>query len=130
MTGGSVSKGTGALARAEALRELERKQILLKQQAEEAERRLRSAQESLAACADVRKQMEQKCAQAQSDEVRITTVLAQHGALLDNMQRRDEALTRERDGLAKARTEYERTIAEKREALRLGQEQAAKLQAA
>ena len=109
MTGGSVSKGTGALARAEALRELERKQILLKQQAEEAERRLRSAQESLAACADVRKQMEQKCAQAQSDEVRITTVLAQHGALLDNMQRRDEALTRERDGLAKARTEYERT---------------------
>ena len=130
MTGGSVSKGTGALARAEALRELERKQILLKQQAEEAERRLRSAQESLAACADVRRQMEQKCAQAQSDEVRITTVLAQHGALLDNMQRRDEALTRERDGLAKARTEYERTIAEKREALRLGQEQAAKLQAA
>ncbi len=130
MTGGSVSKGTGALARAEALRELERKQILLKQQAEEAERRLRSAQESLAACADVRKQMEQKCAQAQSDEVRITTVLAQHGALLDNMQRRDEALTRERDGLAKARTEYERTIAEKREMLRLGQEQAAKLQAA
>lgn len=130
MTGGSVSKGTGALARAEALRELERKQILLKQQAEEAERRLRSAQESLAACADVRKQMEQKCAQAQSDEVRITTVLAQHGALLDNMQRRDEALTCERNGLAKARTEYERTIAEKREMLRLGQEQAAKLQAA
>ncbi len=130
MTGGSVSKGTGALARAETLRELERKQILLKQQTEEAECRLRSAQEALAACLDVRKQMEQKCAQAQSDEVRLTTILAQHSALLENMQRRCETLTHERDGLAKARTEYERTIAEKRETLRLGQEQIAKLQAA
>ncbi|MGM9613567.1 MAG: chromosome segregation protein SMC [Butyricicoccus sp.] len=121
MTGGSVSKTTGALARAGTLRELETKRNTLLRQVEEVERALSAAKEEAAALEYERKVIEAERAQAQEEQARLTAMLAQHSALLESVRQRHDALTLERDNLAEAKAEYERTIAEKGEALRQGQ---------
>ena len=129
MTGGSVSKTTGALARAGTLRELEDRRASLLQRFADAERALAAAREEAAALEYDRKVIEAEQADAQQEEARLTAMLAQHGALLDSVRQRHDALLLERDNLAQARAEYERTIAEKSEALRRGKQRAQALEA-
>lgn len=123
MTGGSVSKTTGTLARAGTLRNLEDKREALRKETEDAAHALAAAKEEAAALEYDRKAIEAERARAQEDEARLTAMLAQHSALLDSVRQRHAALQLERGSLAEAKAGYERTIAEKGEALRQGQAQ-------
>lgn len=129
MTGGSVSKTTGTLARAGTLRTLEStRETLLRQTAQE-ERALETAKEEAARAAAERRELEGACARQQEDEARLVAVLAQHQVLLDSVTARYDTLSLERDNLAQAKEEYKRTIAEKGAALAAGRKRLAALEA-
>lgn len=117
MTGGSASKSTGVLARAAKLRTLEEQQRTLNAQREQAEAALASARHELAALDFDSKAIDAERVRAQEDHTRLTAVLGQRAALLDNLRQRHDALVLERDDLAAARTRYEQTAAQKTEAL-------------
>ncbi|MBQ8586227.1 MAG: chromosome segregation protein SMC [Butyricicoccus sp.] len=118
MTGGSVSKSTGVLARASKLAALREQQQTQERRRREAEERLTAAKEELAALEYDAKVIDDVRARAQEEEARLTAVLSQHGALLDAMRTRCESLRLERDDLAHARRQYEETIARLDAALR------------
>ena len=95
-------------------------QSLLRKETEDAAHALAAAKEEAAALEYDRKAIEAERARAQEDEARLTAMLAQHSALLDSVRQRHAALQLERGSLAEAKAGYERTIAEKGEALRQG----------
>ena len=82
MTGGSVSKTTGTLARAGTLRNLEDKREALRKETEDAAHALAAAKEEAAALEYDRKAIEAERARAQEDEARLTAMLAQHLSLI------------------------------------------------
>ena len=110
MTGGSVSKSTGVLARASKLAALREQFAAGERRRREAEERLSAAREELAALEYDAKVIEDRRARAQEEETRLTAVLSQHDMLLDAMRIRCDGLRLERDDLAHARKQYEETI--------------------
>ena len=110
MTGGSVSKSTGVLARASKLAALREQFEAGERRRREAEERLSAAREELAALEYDAKIIEDLRARAQAEETRLTAVLSQHDMLLDTMRIRVDGLRLERDDLAHARKQYEETI--------------------
>lgn len=112
MTGGSVPKGTGALARAGKLRELEERQKALEQRKAEADRAFAAAKSEASALEYDSKAIEAERARAQEDEARLRASVSQHGALVESLRAQYEGLTLERENLAEARAGYERSIAE------------------
>lgn len=122
MTGGSVSKGTGALARAGKLRELEGRQKELEKKKTDAEQAFAAAKSELAALDYDVKAIEAERARAQEDEARLRASVSQHGALVDSLRAQYEGLTLERDNLAEAKAGYQRAIEENTAALAAQQE--------
>lgn len=110
MTGGSVSKSTGVLARAAQLRALEEKEKREQTARTRAETALKAAKEEFAALAYDCKAMEAERARAQEEEARLTAVVSQHGALVESLRARHTGLMLERDNLAEARRQYEQSV--------------------
>lgn len=117
MTGGSVSKGTGALARAGKLKELEARQTELERRKGEAEQAFAAAKSELAALDYDLKAIEAERARAQEDEARLRALVSQHGALVESLRAQYEGLTLERDNLSEAKAGYQRAIEESAAAL-------------
>ena len=111
MTGGSVSKSTGVLARASKLAALREQQAGQENRRRETAERLKAAKEELAALDYDASVIEAERARAQEEDARLTAVLSQHQSLLDSMRTRRDALALERDDLSNARRQYEETIA-------------------
>ncbi len=117
MTGGSVSKGTGALARAGKLRELEARLKQLENQNHQTETALAAAKRELAALDYDIKAIEAERARAQEDAARLSASVSQHQALVDSLQSQYEGLALERDSLEEAKVAYLRTVDETADAL-------------
>ncbi len=128
MTGGSVSKTSGALARTETLHRLTAQRETLQAKVGQAQLDLIHAKEAAAALENDQKVLQAQAAQTQEEETRLTAMLAQHGALLDSVRARRDALQLERDNLAEAKQTYEDTIAQKRAALQAGKQQMQRLE--
>lgn len=118
MTGGSVSKGTGALARAGKLRELEERQKRLEAEKETVEKAFAAAKSELAALDYDVKAIEAERARAQEDEARLTALVTEHGALVESLRTQYEGLALERDNLEEAKSGCRRTVEEAAAALR------------
>ena len=112
MTGGSASRGTGALARASRLRAAQEQAKALEKQKQEAERAFHAAKEELAALEYDLKAIEAERARAAQEEAGLRASVSQHGALLESLQTQYDGLVLERDNLAAARQRYQETIAQ------------------
>ncbi len=112
MTGGSASRGTGALARAGRLRAAQEQAKVLEKQKQEAERAFHAAKEELAALDYDLKAIEAERARAAQEEAGLRASVSQHGALLESLQSQYDGLVLERDNLAAARQRYQETIAQ------------------
>lgn len=112
MTGGSASRGTGALARASRLRAAQEQAKALEKQKQEAERAFHAAKEELAALDYDLKAIEAERARAAQEEAGLRASVSQHGALLESLQTQYDGLVLERDNLAAARQRYQETIAQ------------------
>ena len=110
MTGGSVSRGTGALARAGKLRAAQEQVKTLETRRAEAERALHQAKEEFAALDYDLKAIEAERIRAEQDEAGLRASVSQHGALLDSLQHQYDGLVLERDNLAAAKQQYADTI--------------------
>ena len=111
MTGGSVSRGTGALARAGKLQALQEQEKTLRQHKQQAETAFQTAREELAALDYDLKAIEAERSRAEQDEAGLRASVAQHGALVDSLQTQFDGLVLERDNLAEAKAQYQQTIA-------------------
>ena len=111
MTGGSASRGTGALARAGRLRAAQEQAKTLAAQHKAAEQAFHAAREELAALDYDLKAIEAERIRAEQDEAGLRASVTQHGALLDSLQHQYDGLLLERDNLAAAGQQYQDTIA-------------------
>ncbi|MDO5142126.1 MAG: chromosome segregation protein SMC [Eubacteriales bacterium] len=123
MTGGSASRGTGALARAARLRAAQAQVDTLQTRREQAAQALQAAKEEFAALDYDLKAIEAERARAAQQQAGLRASVTQHGALVDSLQRQYDARVLERDDLAAAGQQYRDTIA------RCGAQQAAVQQA-
>lgn len=110
MTGGSASKSTGVLARAAKLRTLQEQKKSLEQQVSAAADALQAAKRELSALDFDLKAIESQRIRAQEERVRLTAVVEQHSAFVENLRQRSNALMLERDNLSAARAQYEAKI--------------------
>ncbi|MDY3618581.1 chromosome segregation protein SMC [Agathobaculum sp.] len=111
MTGGSASRGTGALARAGKLKAMREQVSELEQKQQQAERDCLAAKEELAALDYDLKAIEAERARAEQDEAGLRASVSQHGALLESLTVQFDGLTLERDNLSAAKQQYLDTIA-------------------
>ena len=111
MTGGSASRGTGALARAGKLRAAEEQVQTLETRQRDAEQAFRTAKEELAALDYDLKAIEAERVRAAQEEAGLRASVEQHRALLDSLQHRYDGLALEQSDLAAAKERYEQTIA-------------------
>lgn len=112
MTGGSMSKSTGVLARESQLHTLEAKAKELEQTRQQAEQAVHTAKSELAAVEYDRRAIEGERANQQQEHTRLQTVVAQRGAKVDSLRTRLEGFRLERDNLDAARAQYEQAIAD------------------
>ena len=112
MTGGSVSRGTGALARAGRLKAQREQLTALEQQKQRVEAAYHAAKEELAALDYDLKAIEAERTRAQAQEAGLTASVTQHHALVESLKLQYEGLTLERDNLAAAKQQYLDTIAQ------------------
>lgn len=111
MTGGSLSRGTGALARASKLAALRERLSVLESDKNKAEAACREAKEELAALDYDLKAIEAERTRAQEQEAGLQASVTQHRALLESLELQHKGLTLERDNLAAAGQQYRDTIA-------------------
>ena len=112
MTGGSMSKSTGVLARESQLHTLEAKAKELEHTRRQAEQAVHTAKSELAAVEYDRRAIEGERANQQQEHTRLQTVVAQRGAKVDSLRTRLEGFRLERDNLDAARAQYEQAIAD------------------
>ena len=112
MTGGSASRGTGALARAGRLKEAEAQARRCEAAQMEAERAFREAKEELAALDYDLKAIEAENRRAAEEQAGLAASAAQHRALVDSLQSAYDGLLLERDNLAAAKQRYADTLAD------------------
>ena len=110
MTGGSASRGTGALARAGRLRDAQEQVKILEVRRAEAEEDFRSAKDELAALDYDLKAIEAERIRAEQSEAGLRASVSQHGLLLESLQLQYDNLVLERDNLAAAKQQYQDTI--------------------
>lgn len=110
MTGGSASRGTGALARAAKLRAAQEQVRMLESQAEQTDARWRTAKEELAALDYDLKAIEAERSRAAQEEVGLRAAVQQHAALVESVRQQHDGLALERENLSAAREQYEQTI--------------------
>ena len=111
MTGGSASRGTGALARAGRLKAAQEQVKTLEARKDEAEQSFHAAKEELAALDYDLKAIEAERIRAEQDEAGLRASVSQHGLLLESLQHQYDGLVLERDNLAAAKQQYQDTIA-------------------
>ena len=110
MTGGSASRGTGALARAGKLRAAQEQVKTCETRRAEADTAFHNAREELAALDYDLKAIEAERRRAEQSEAGLRASVTQHGALLESLQLQYDGLVLERDNLAGARQNYQDTI--------------------
>ena len=110
MTGGSASRGTGALARAGKLRAAQEQVKNCETRRAEADTAFHNAREELAALDYDLKAIEAERRRAEQSEAGLRASVTQHGALLESLQLQYDGLVLERDNLAGARQNYQDTI--------------------
>lgn len=111
MTGGSVSRGTGALARAAALRAAQEQIQMLGAEREKTAQAYQAAKAALAALEYDVKAIDAERARAEQDDAALRAAVQQHQALLDSLQRQADGLTREQDSLDAVGERCRETIA-------------------
>lgn len=111
MTGGSASRGTGALARAGRLKAAQEQVRKLEQQQAWAEADCRAAKEEYAALSYDLKAIEAERSRAAQEEAGLRASVAQHRMLLDSLQHQHDGLLLERENLAAAKQQYTDAIA-------------------
>ena len=112
MTGGSASRGTGALARAGRLKAAQEQVKQLEETRAQADRAFHDAKEEYAALEYDLKAIEAERIRAEQDEAGLRASVSQHRVLLDSLQHQYDGLVLERDNLAKAKQQYEDAIAQ------------------
>lgn len=112
MTGGSVSKSTGVLARESQLHALEAREKQLQAEQQQAEQAVHDAKQELAAVAYDRRTIEGERTERQQEYTRLQALTAQDTAKTDSLRARCIGLTLERDNLDAARAQYEGAIAD------------------
>ncbi|WP_125114932.1 chromosome segregation protein SMC [Agathobaculum sp. Marseille-P7918] len=112
MTGGSASRGTGALARAGRLKAAEAQAKKLEQTRAQAETAFHAAKEEYAALEYDLKAIEAERIRAEQDEAGLRASVSQHRVLLDSLQHQYDGLVLERDNLAAAKQQYADAIAQ------------------
>ena len=111
MTGGSASRGTGALARAGRLKAAEAQVQTLEQKRVQAEAAFHEAKEEYAALEYDLKAIEAERIRAEQDEAGLRASVSQHRVLLDSVQHQYDGLLLERDNLAAAKQQYADAVA-------------------
>lgn len=111
MTGGSASRGTGALARAGRLKAAEAQVQKLEQKRAQAETAFHEAKEEYAALEYDLKAIEAERIRAEQDEAGLRASVSQHRVLLDSLQHQYDGLLLERDNLAAAKQQYADAVA-------------------
>lgn len=112
MTGGSASRGTGALARAAKLKQEEEQLHRLTLEQSRAAARYEEAEQELAALDQDRKTIESEQIQAGQTAAALQAALEQHGALLESMEQQYAALQQEHDSLSREHERYQAAITE------------------
>ncbi len=112
MTGGSASRGTGALARAGRLKAAQEQVKKLEETRAQADRAFHDAKEEYAALEYDLKAIEAERIRAEQDEAGLRASVSQHRVLLDSLQHQYDGLVLERDNLAEAKQQYEDAIAQ------------------
>ena len=129
MTGGSVSKSTGVLARASQLHTLEEQAQTLAAQQQQAEQSLQAAKHELAAVQYDQRALETERTRNQEQMSELQAQVARLGAQADSLRTRHEGLLLEQQNLDAARAQYEQTIAAATERLNTCQQEEAAVQA-
>lgn len=111
MTGGSASRGTGALARAGRLKAAQEQVTRLEEARAQADRAFHEAKEEYAALEYDLKAIEAERIRAEQDEAGLRASVSQHRVLVDSLQHQYDGLVLERDNLAEAKQQYEDAIA-------------------
>lgn len=111
MTGGSASRGTGALARAGRLKAAQEQVKRLEEARAQADRAFHEAKEEYAALEYDLKAIEAERIRAEQDEAGLRASVSQHRVLVDSLQHQYDGLVLERDNLAEAKQQYEDAIA-------------------
>ncbi len=112
MTGGSASRGTGALARAARLRKEEERLKEFESRKAQVETAYKAANEELAALEYDVKAIEAESVRARQDEAGLRGSVKQHEALLESLGKSLEGLKLERGSLQEAREQYKETVSE------------------
>ena len=112
MTGGSASRGTGALARAGRLKAAQEQVKRLEEARTQADRAFHEAKEEYAALEYDLKAIEAERIRAEQDEAGLRASVLQHRVLVDSLQHQYDGLVLERDNLAEAKQQYEDAIAQ------------------
>lgn len=110
MTGGSASRGTGALARAGKLKAAQEQVKTLEAERAAAEQTFAAAKEELAALDYDLKAIEAERIRAEQEEAGLRASVSQHKVLLESLTAQYNALVLEQDNLAAAKQQYLDTI--------------------
>lgn len=111
MTGGSVSRGTGALARAASLQAAQEQQQALVGQYEQAKQAYQAALAESSAYEQERKAVASKQAQVEQQAAGLQAAATQHQTFVTSLQQQYDGLLLEQQTLAAARQQHQRTIA-------------------
>ena len=112
MTGGSTSRGTGALARAERLRRAQEQEKTHEQEQKAAEQAWQKAKAALEARETERESVEAEHRRAEQKRAALGASAEQHRLLLDSVQARYDSLCTEQTNFAAVRQAYVQSLAE------------------
>lgn len=110
MTGGSMSRGTGALARAGKLKTLRENKEQIESQKNEITEEFTAAKEELAALEYDLNAIKAERIRAEQDEAGLRASVLQHKALLESLQIQYDGYILEQTNLVDAKRKYEETI--------------------
>ena len=110
MTGGSASRGTGALARAERLRTAQEQAAELEHKRTVAEQAYQTEKAALAAQEADEKTIESERRRAEQEQAGLQASVDQHKLLLDSLQTRYDSLLAEQNSFEAAKQQHEKTL--------------------
>ncbi len=112
MTGGSASRGTGALARKAKLKNEEERLKEFETRKNQAELEYKASKEELYKLEYELNEIEALRVKAKQEEAGLRGSVIQHEALLESLEKNLEGLKRERDSLEEAGEQYRKTVSE------------------
>ena len=111
MTGGSASRGTGALARAERLHAAEERVRALEQERKTLAQTERDARQELESLAGQAQTIETDRRRAEQERAGLAASVKQHKFLLESLQKRYDSLISEQTNFTATQQKYEQTLA-------------------